>query len=268
MEWEMASLKLFLLIYSLLTSFSLGIFAEEPLDRAVKKIDLQLEGEEMAVVCLPLTNGEAMLMKHAAGPTILVNTGGAGTEKQIQTWLNRLHVHKIDTILLTNVHRDFSFRFSSYKEKYHVKQVIAGINRRGVTSVWKEGEHHALLPNLMVDVLADDGGDLTLRFQYGRLCLLYMASDDAAIEKRLMKIALKDVNVLKIANFAQHNHLSVSLLKHIDPQAAIIFHKDGVQPDQQLLEKFYKLWIDMYQVHQTGILMMKCDLSHYEIITF
>jgi competence protein ComEC len=76
------------------------------------------------------------------------------------------------------------------------------------------------------------------------------------------------VNVLKIANFAQHNHLSVSLLKRIDPQAAIIFHKNGVQPDQDLLEKLYHLWIDIYQVHQTGIIMMKCDLSHYEIITF
>lgn len=83
-----------------------------------------------------------------------------------------------------------------------------------------------------------------------------------------MKLELKDVNVLKVAQFAVRNHLSMPLLKRIDPQAAIIFHKEGAQPNQRLLEKLYQLWIDIYQVHQIGVVMMKCNLSRYEIITF
>ncbi|MBB5323370.1 beta-lactamase superfamily II metal-dependent hydrolase [Anoxybacillus tepidamans] len=257
-------MKLFL---SFLMSFSLGIFAEEPFDQAVKKIDLRLEDEEIAVVCLPLANGEAMLMKNAAGQTVLVNTGGKGSEKQVRTWLERLYIGRIDTILLTDVHHDFASSFALYRRRYHAQRVIAGVKTEGVTSVWKDGEHHALFPHLFADVLAADGGRLTIRFRYGRLCLLYMASDDESVKHKLMNMDLKDVDVLKVAQFARSDHLSASLLKRIDPQVAIIFHKQGVQPNQRLLEKLYQRWIDIYQVHQTGIVMLKCDLSRYEAIT-
>ncbi|WP_051529965.1 hypothetical protein [Anoxybacteroides tepidamans] len=253
----------------LLMSLSLGIFAEEPFDQAVKKIDLRLEDGEMAIVCLPLSNGEAMLMKNAEGKAVLINTGGKGSDKQIRTWLNRLHIGQLDTILLTDVHPDFSSSFAAYKRRYHAKQVVAGVKAKGITSVWKEGEHHTLFPHLLADVLAvDDNGRLTIRFRYGRLCLLYMASDGKAVTEKLMALPLRDVNVLKVAQFAARDHLSMRLLKSMDPQAAIIFRKDGVQPDQHLLDKLYQLWIDIYQVHHSGILMMKCSLSRYEMITF
>ncbi|MBA2875065.1 ComEC/Rec2 family competence protein [Thermaerobacillus caldiproteolyticus] len=261
-------MKLFLLTWSLLASWSLGIFAEESFDETVKKIDLQLEEEALAFVCLPVASGEAMLVKNASGQTVLINTGGRGSIKQIKTWLERLHVRKINKILLTNNDKDISSSFAFYKEKYGAREVIAGKNQKGVTTVWKEGERHLLLPNVTADVLNVHDGALTLRFQYGRLCMLYMASDQPAVVKSLIHIPLKNVNILKVANFAKHDHLSTAFLKRVDPQAAIIFPKQGIHPNEHLLEKLYQLWIDIYQIDKVGIMMIKCNLTHYKIITF
>jgi competence protein ComEC len=268
-------LKVLMVAWMVISAFTAGIFQKIPLDHAIKKIDLLLEEEEMAFVFLPLKSGEAMLVKNAYGETALVNTGGPSTAKQLKEWLDRLGIQKIDKILITNNDKNYTANLPWLINQYHTNQLITGdgqlLKKRNIrinSAFWDEGERYEILPELTVDVLSKYKGALTLSFKYGNLRLLYMASDDKTVVRKLEAMSLKDFNVLKMADFAAENSPSTSFLKNVDPQAAIIFHRKGTTPNQKLLERLYNLWIDIYQTDKAGMIAIKCDTRHYEIITF
>lgn len=263
-----------MLAWSLVLALTAGIFQEAPLDGGVKKIDLLLREEEVAFIFLSLSNGEAMLIKNAEGKNILVNTGGPSTAKELRGWLNKFRIRSIDTILITNRDEEYIANLPWLKEFYRVNNIIAATkypfqasNEEIKAATWKEGERYELTPGLITEVLSEYRDTLSLSFKYGDFRLLYMASGEKIVERHLKTIPLKDVNILKVANFAQGN-LSTSFLKHIDPQAAIIFQKKGAIPNEQLLEELYHLWIETYQMGKVSMVAVKCDKEHYEIITF
>jgi competence protein ComEC len=262
------------MIWSLVSSLMAGVLQQDHLYQKVKEIDLLLEDGEIAFIFFPLKSGEAMLMKNEAGKTILVNTGGPSTAKQLQGWLKRFNVQHIDMIVITNKEKHYTANLPWLMHVYRVEKVVAAEQifqekeHKKKATIWNTGEHYEVLPGLVIEVLYKYKGTLNLSLKYGDLRILYMSSGEEAVEKQLKTMPLKDVNILKVADFASGNRPSNSFLKSIDPQVAIIFRKEGILPNQQLLERLYHLWIEIYQIGRSGMITIKCDLNHYQIITF
>ncbi|MGX1981951.1 beta-lactamase superfamily II metal-dependent hydrolase [Thermolongibacillus altinsuensis] len=237
---------------------------------AVRKIDLMLEGEEMAIVFLPLANGEATLLKHASGKNVLINTGGIGTERQLKKWLDQFHVTEIDEVIVTNDEKEYVANLDWVIDTFAPEKLIVCRLKMALPyncEVWKEGEVHEIFPHLRAEVLCTEGDDLTFSLQYGDLRLLYMGHASEEVEKRLLALPLNDVNILKIAHFGLYDRPSTAFLKHVDPQVTIFFKKRDHVPNQRLLERLYESWIDIYQTERVGSVVVKCDLDHYEVIT-
>ena len=264
-------MKPIMIVWPVILTFIAGIFQDAPFEGTVYKIDLLLREEEVAFIFPSLTNGESMLIKSAKGEVILVNTGGPSTAKQLREWLNKFRVRRIETIVITNQSEEYTANLPWLIQLYGVKTLIsAAPPNKGYplkSRNLNEGERYELLPNLTVAALSKYKDTLTLSFQYGDFRLLYMASAAKAVERKLKTIPLKDINVLKIASFAEEK-LSRSFLKHTDPQAAVIFRKEGTAPNQRLLEELYHLWIEIYHLEAVRMVAIKCDSEHYEIITF
>lgn len=224
----------------------------------IQKINMMLEEEEMAIIFLPLSDGEATLFKHASGKTVLLNTGAPHTERELKRWFEQFHVTEIDELILTSDDREYTGNVDWVMKTYEPM----------VIKEWKESKKYDPFPNFKISPLYVAHGDVTMSLQYGRLRLLYMAHADDDVEQKLMKLPLSDVNILKIAHFGLVDYPRTSFLKHIDPQVAIIFKKHGSWPNERLLERLYAAWIDCYETSRFGVIVVKCNLKEYDVMTF
>ncbi len=224
----------------------------------IQKIDMMLEEEEMAIIFLPLSNGEATLFKHASGKTILLNTGGPHTERELKRWFDQFHVNEVDELILTSDDEEYTGNVEWIHKTYDPK----------IVHEWKEQKVYEPLPHFRIQPLYIAHKDVTMSLQYGQLRLLYMAHADNDVERKLMTMPLHDVNILKIAHFGINDYPRTSFLKHVDPQVAIIFKKHGIWPSERLLERLYAAWIDCYETNRFGVIVVKCNLEEYDVMTF
>ncbi|WP_461200689.1 ComEC/Rec2 family competence protein [Anoxybacillus sp. TBDG-1] len=224
----------------------------------IQKIDMMLEEEEMAMIFLPLSNGEATLFKHASGKTVLFNTGAPHTERELKRWFEQFQITEIDELILTSDDEPYVGNVEWIKRTYDPK----------IVDEWQEQKVYEPFPHFRIQPLYIADGDVTMSLQYGQLRLLYMAHADNDVERKLMTMPLNDVNILKIAHFGINDYPRTSFLKHVDPQVAIIFKKHGSWPSERLLERLYAAWIDCYETNRFGVIVVKCNLEEYDVMTF
>lgn len=224
----------------------------------IQKIDMMLEEEEMAIIFLPLSDGEATVFKHANGKTVLLNTGGPHTEHELKRWFDQFHITTVNELILTSDDEQYIGNVAWIEKTYKPK----------IINQWNERKVYEPFPHFRMQPLYIAHGDVTMSLQYGRLRLLYMAHIGNDIEQKLMTMSLGDVNILKIAHFGLTDYPRTSFLKHVDPQVAIIFKKRGSLPNERLLKRLYAAWIDCYETERFDVIVVKCNLEEYDVMTF
>ncbi|UII54608.1 ATP-dependent DNA helicase [Cytobacillus spongiae] len=248
----------------------------------VESIDLKLKNDEIAFTFLSISDGEAILIQHGNGENILINTGGEGTEKEIKKLLQLYDVNKISTILLTEDDRCCNSNLEWMITFYDVKQLITGdsllnklkeqIDLYDDVSVhsWSKGTKQQILPGFHSEVLFEGSGveeGMDLAIHFFRHKILLMSSTNKSVEQQFLKKDLADINIVKIPSFARENAVSESLIKHIDPQMAIIFQSKTTKPSSELLDMLHQAWIDVYYTKKHGTVTMKFTDINYEVIT-
>lgn len=245
----------------------------------IESINLKLKRNELALSFFSLSNGEATLLQHPNGENILINTGGMETAVEIEKLLNLYNVYNISTIILTNSDLDYVANLGFLLENYQVKQIITSKSiMENVKDqyqdvsyhVWGEGTKHQLLSNLEIEILFDgeqqnEGLDLSIKFMKHRI--LIMASFSEKSESALLDKKLEDTNIVKIPGFAMVNTMSDLLIKHLDPQIAVVFHATNKKPEADIFERLHNAWIDVYYTRKHGTITMKFTDVNYEVIT-
>lgn len=168
------------------------------------------------------------------------------------------------------------------KEKLNVKKFITGehillnssLNQIKVVDhwgIWKKNESYEILPGLKVQVLHENynesnlqGMDLRLIFHHHQWLL--MSSSNEQVEKQLMKKDLQEINLLKVAHFGQGAGSTKEFLDYLNPQVAIIFRKNDEWPSQDVMERLYQSWMDIYPLKQFGSISIKLNENKYEVI--
>lgn len=270
-------MKKFVVLLPFMVLFLVGFIRDTPVH--VARVNLKLSDNEIAITFLALSNGEATLIQHAEAGNILLNTGGPGTREELKELLRMYNITDLHSVIMTNDQKEYNHNLDWVVSNYSVDEVIVGsesprlvakLNYPKVT-YWGVGEHYELLPNLIVHVVHEhhnarqNGIDISLK--YGNHHILYMSSADITIERALAKLDLKDVNILKVADFASNIGTSQTLLDSVDPQVAVIFKKKGSLPSQDVLERLHDTWIDIYQTSQYGNVSIKFGPNKYDIIT-
>lgn len=248
---------------------------------SVEKVDLNLLHNEIAVTFLELSNGEATLIQSNDGKNVLINTGGKGTEEELLDRLEMYNVLTIDTLIITNNSSEYIGNLGWLIDSYVVKQIVLSKELQEVLTtdkymqdivIWEKGEKYEVIPGMTTEVLYSNRNDegissMILLFVYGNNHFLYMGIADNEIEKTLLHDRDKvKAEIIKLPNFAVGG-TSQLFLEAVDPQVAIIFHKENSLPSQEVMERLNETWIDVYQTVQMGNVTIKCDVEKYEVIT-
>ena len=273
--------KLFVLFILMHFAFLTGFMSDIPVE--IEKVNLNLSENELAITFLQLSSGEATLIQKGNGENALINTGGPSTQKELQNLLEMYDVLKFNAIIMTKEGSQYDSNLAWLTKAYLVDEVIIGKNATKLLEKislndynnvvnWSEGEKHQVLHDLSFQILhekvaVDGNAEMDLLLTYRNHQVLYMSSSKFEVERQLINLNLKDVNILKVAEFANENSTSQMLLEHIDPQAAIIFSKKGVKPSQEVIERLHETWIDIYQTKQFGNVTIKFTDDNYEVIT-
>ncbi|MBM6619829.1 ComEC/Rec2 family competence protein [Bacillus suaedaesalsae] len=258
----------------LLTGYEQG--REVPTE--IEKVDLKLNNEEVAITFLSLSNGEATLVQNEKGEGLLINSGHEESQLELKKYLDVYGITQINTIVLTKLDPHYMGNLHYLISQYKIQHVIIPFlsENAALPSVnipnnkWKEGDQDFEQFGLSIQVLQIDqenkGMDLLLK--YGEHRFLFMANANESQELELTKkFNLKDVNILKVAEFAKKTGTSQRLLEEVDPQVAIIFQRRNSYPSADVLERLQSTWIDIYYTKQFGNVTVKCKKDNYEVIT-
>jgi len=245
----------------------------------VEGVDVHLKRNESAFTFFSLSDGEAALIQHANGENMLLNTGGKGTVKELDRLLSLFKVKNISTVILTS--SEGQENLEHYIQKYNVREIVTGASAnqslsKSVIPVevkvirWGQGDFHKLMPGLTAEVIYDgsdekEGMDISFKFFHHQIFYVRSASHKA--EQVFLEKPLKNVNIVKLPQYAEKGSFSDLLIEHLDPQLAIIFKSSTKKPDPALLEMLHEAWIDVYFTKQHGTVTIKLTDSNYDVIT-
>ncbi len=251
-------------------------------DTKIEKVNLKLEENEIGITFIDLTSGEATLFQHGNGENVLINSGGPNTNEQLENVLKMFNVTTIDMLIITKADEQYMSNTNFLKNKFQVKKFVTGknilmkSNLRNEVDVekwetWGLNEKVELLPHLFVHILHDNHVEhrhlgLDLKITFYKHNLLYMSSSDRKLEQYFLDKPLSDVNILKVPHFGDKSGTSKSFVDYVDPQVAIIFRQKDEWPSQDVIERLYQTWIDIYPLKQFGNISIKLDESLYEVI--
>ncbi|MFD1738518.1 ComEC/Rec2 family competence protein [Bacillus salitolerans] len=243
----------------------------------IEKINLKLLDEELAITFFNLSEGEATLIQNNNGEAVLVNTGNQFSQNELIKFLKLYGVSTINKIIITKMAPDYAGNVDFLCKLFGVKNIIVphtetnqNISYPARLNYWEEGRIDELFPGVTTKVLQviDSENAMNVSMKYGKHRFLFMSVASKSLEDELIKkTELKDVNILKVAEFASNNGTSQKLLEAVDPQVAIIFNKTNLYPSADVLERLQGTWIDIYYTRQFGNITIKSNKERYEVIT-
>jgi beta-lactamase superfamily II metal-dependent hydrolase len=245
----------------------------------VPDLDLNLSQNEYAISFLPLKRGEVAVLHLPSGENFLINTGPLSQIEELFYYLNQINIKEIRAIILTEEAEIYTDTLTELRKKYSINQLIAGNSFSGMLvknneakiENLKEGETYPLSSELALEVIHEgnekqEGLDFSLTFFQHRF--LWLSSQSKHAEDVFLTKPLKNVNIVKIPLHSRTECISDPLIKHIDPQTALLYRSKEKLLNGDLLEAINEAWIDLYLTGQHGLISIKFNKNNYEVLTF
>ncbi|MFT4413062.1 ComEC/Rec2 family competence protein [Fredinandcohnia humi] len=273
-------MKLNLCVFFISVTILLSGWTNKEIETDIEKINVKLSEDEMAMTFLDMPNGEATLLHFPNGEYSLLNTGGRRTEKELREFLEIYGVNKLHSIIVTKDDHLYTSNLEWLINEYKDVNVIIGEHnksfddRKEINSTkWSTGElynYNAIFSVHVVHEGVDEKNSLgmDLLFRFGNNQVLYMTSSNKDLEHKLLNDKkLPSTNVFKVADFGDLKGSDEKFVDYVNPQIAVIFHKRGLLPSQDVLERLSNMWIDIYYTKQFGSVTIKFTHTDYEVIT-
>ncbi|QGH34766.1 hydrolase [Gracilibacillus salitolerans] len=233
----------------------------------------ELNTDEIDIIFFNVPHGEASLLTNHQGQHILVNTASKRSQKTLYQQLSKLHVDKIETIVITNQSEEYTGNLLYFLEHYQVERLIipSNMNVEFLEDVdvetWKLNEEFVLWEDVNIRSLDETkDGDISFLMRYGKESILFLNDKETTIEQKLIQQTV-DVDILKVAAFGSGHSPSQNFLEHIDPYMSIIFPSQTHKINESLIERLNATWIDVYFLKQSGTVFVRLNKDDYEILT-
>lgn len=247
----------------------------------VESIDLKLKNDELAITFFSLSDGESVLIHHGNDEKILINTGGQGTEGELRKLLELYGVNQISAVILTDEELYNKASLKWLIKNFGVREIIANESalselksEKGISDLdchaWKQNAKQQLFPGLHAEVLyegSDLGEGMDISFIFQRHRVLFMNSTSPEAKEFLMKKKLSNVNIVKLPAFGGNGSISEEMIKHLDPQIAILFYRPSIKHDSDLFRLLNDAWVDVYYTRKHGTVTIKFTDVNYELFT-
>ncbi|MEL3972670.1 hypothetical protein AAEO50_10290 [Rossellomorea oryzaecorticis] len=245
----------------------------------VPDLDLNLSQNEYAISFLPLKRGEVAVLHLPSGENFLINTGPLSQIEELFYYLNQINIKEIRAIILTEEAEIYTDTLTELMKKYSTDHLISGDsftgmlvkNKEAKVERLKEGDTYPLSSELAMEVIHEgnekqEGLDFSLTFFQHRF--LWLSSQSKHAEDVFLTKPLKNVNIVKIPLHSRTECISDPLIKHIDPQTALLYRSKEKLLNGDLLEAINEAWIDLYLTGQHGLISIKFNKNNYEVLTF
>ncbi|EWG10873.1 ATP-dependent DNA helicase [Cytobacillus firmus] len=247
----------------------------------VESIDLKLKSDELAFTFFSLSDGESALIHHGNDEKVLINTGGQGTEGELKKLLDLYGVNQISAVILTDEQLYNKANLKWLIKNFGVREIIADESavselksEKGISDldfhVWNQNTKQQLFPELHAEVLyegSDLGEGMDISFTFDRHRILFMNSTSPEAKELLMGKVLSNVNIVKLPAFGGNGSISEEMIKHLDPQIAILFYRPSIKPDTDLFRLLNDAWVDVYFTRKHGTITIKFTDVNYELFT-
>lgn len=245
----------------------------------VPKVDLHVSQEEYAISFLPVEKGEVAVLHLASGNHYMINTGSFKDRRQLYYYFNQIHIGSIKGLIITE------------KNEVDVRMIVELVKKFGIEEIIVGKSLETLIPKrvsrflhtIQEDQTCTFSNELTMRalhegnekregldfsFTFYQHRFLWLSSQSSHAEGVLLSKPLKNVNIVKLPVHAKSEGMSHRLLKHVDPQTAILYRSKERLLNGEMLEAINEAWIDLYLTGQHGLIAVKFNSRNYEVLTF
>ncbi|CAN7348131.1 hypothetical protein [Rossellomorea sp. LjRoot5] len=263
----------------LMAMLSFLLMTSEAFGMKVPKVDLHVSQEEYAISFLPVQKGEVAVLHLASGNHYLINTGTYKDRRQLYYYFNQIHIDNIKGLIITEKSEVDGRMIAELVEKFGIEEIVAGKSlepfmpkqvSRFIHTI-QEDQTFAFSDELTMRAVHEgneksEGLDFSITFFQYRF--LWMSSQSSHAEGVLLKKPLENVNIVKLPVPAKTEGMSPKLLKHVDPQTAILYRSKERFLNSEMLEAINEAWIDLYLTGQHGLIAVKINRRNYEVLTF
>ncbi len=249
---------------------------QQPVD--IAKVNLKLTQDDIAITFFDLSSGEATLIQNAKGNTILINCGGPKTQSEMEMMFQLYDIKQLDTVIITKDDIQYDTNIDWIIQNFPVGKIVLASNNEHPypflddikIEKWKNQDSFELFNHVVIKVenenIGQTDGALDLSIFLKSHHILYMTNAGKLIEKKLLTHMETEVDILKVGDFGAEGGTTSFFLEKIDPKVAIIFQNKNNKPNQEVLERLYDSWIDIYLTKQVGNISIKYSNDQYEII--
>ncbi|ARK30344.1 ComEC/Rec2 family competence protein [Halalkalibacter krulwichiae] len=264
----------------LVVGFDIRITTNET-DEEVQ-LDLQLEEQDIGVVFLDITDGEATYVEFPNNESMLIGTGSKASSDELLFRLRKLNVDQIETVILPRFEEEYSGNVQLIINEFQTEEII--VPEEGLEQAINQYQKLGIdIKGFEADQKYDFNEQVSFQTMPSQPSLMPMLSfimsihekhhiffsseANEQLERNWIENGLTRVSLLKVAEFGANEGTSQRFLNEIDPEVAILFSKQNSEVSGQLLERLQETWIDTYALKQNGSVIMKINDFDYEIVT-
>lgn len=245
----------------------------------IEQIRIRLPKNHIALSFIDLPDGEATLIQDN-NKYILINSGDSDSRTDLFEQLKIMGVKTVDTLILTNGQSSYIGNAKSIIEKFDVNQVLTSktikkqfcIHNKKLCYLFvvlKSGNAYHPLPLLKTQVIEiSSRGEINLLMTYGNNTIYYMGFSDKKSQEKLQQHKPFHASILKLSDYGHGLELSPDFLKMLDPEIAVLFHRDGFEPNEDFLNHLSTEWVEIYRLQYIGTLTLQLSPETYEITHF
>ena len=243
----------------------------------IERVKIHLNDDQIAMSFINLPDGEATLIQ-SNHKNILINTGEKGSQAVIKNQLRTMGINKINILVLTNPQPSYIGNVEFIIRNYDTKEILTSNDiKRLFCSKTKslcklfvdlDQKELNLLPNLKMEVLEKSKhGESNLSLTYGNTTIYYMGFSDPQNQQEMLEYPFHAA-IVKLSHFGEGIEMNNEFLDALDPEMAVIFHKNGVKPNESFMNHLATEWVETYHLQDVGTLTLYMTRESYEIAPF
>nr|WP_282550565.1 MBL fold metallo-hydrolase [Halonatronomonas betaini] len=252
---------------------------------------------ELTVHFIDLGQGDAILLQHQEGDTVLIDGGDrfASVEEKLISYLNEAGVDRFDAIIATHPHADHIGGLSAVIEKFPVDAIYDSgrvhtsqtyedylllIDEKDLTFKTPRRGDKIELDNLTFDIIhpGEDTEKYSLNdssivtyLQYDQISFIFTGDIEEFAEREILGTGI-DISstILKVAHHGSRTSTNNYFLEAVNPEIAVIQVGEDNRfnhPAPEVINLLEKNDIEIYRNDLDGDIIVNTDGEYYSIET-
>ncbi|MBS5733417.1 MAG: MBL fold metallo-hydrolase [Clostridiales bacterium] len=251
------------------------------------------EEQTLTISYLNVGQGDCIFICLPNGETMLIDAGTASYGNHIVQYIKDSGNDTLNYVIITHPHADHIGGMSAVLKAFQIEQIYmpsVSTNTKTYQTLLQtiyeknltiQPAHAGMVlfeeENLRGELLAPmdtnphnlNNASIVLRLSYYSYDFLFMGDAEQEVETQILAEHTNvSADIIKIGHHGSDTSSSVSFLKAVDPDVAVIsVGEDNAydHPSPNVLTRLQELQIDIWRTDEKGTIVVTCDKDHMEM---